>query len=138
MTTITARQPKGIPVGGQFAATAHAEPSAALHQPLSVHERTHIELLGDQLNTHEEARAAREAISESLVAGQFGEDSLAVRDLAEDDRLVRLAVDRYVTTEHNEPGAFKPEDAGYRLGRLLVDLQNEDIEDGVYALKDGR
>jgi hypothetical protein len=138
MTTITARQPKGIPVGGQFAATAHAEPAASLHQPLSVHERTHVELLGDQLNTHEEARAAREAVTESLIAGQFGGDSLAVRDLAEDDRLVRLAVDRYVTTEHNEPGVWKPEDAGYRLGRLLIDLQNEDIEDGVYALKEGR
>jgi hypothetical protein len=30
MTTNTARQPKGIPVGGQFAATAHAEPSLSL------------------------------------------------------------------------------------------------------------
>jgi hypothetical protein len=30
MTTNTARQPKGVPVGGQFAATAHAEPSLSL------------------------------------------------------------------------------------------------------------
>ncbi|MET4143784.1 hypothetical protein [Arthrobacter sp. UYCo732] len=30
MSTSTARQPKGIPVGGQFAATAHAEPSLSL------------------------------------------------------------------------------------------------------------
>lgn len=30
MTTPTARQPRGIPVGGQFAATSHAEPSLAL------------------------------------------------------------------------------------------------------------
>ncbi|XAS69261.1 hypothetical protein V3C33_08430 [Micrococcaceae bacterium Sec5.7] len=31
MTTDTAaRQPKGIPVGGQFAATAHAEPTVGL------------------------------------------------------------------------------------------------------------
>ncbi len=30
MTTNTARQPKGIPVGGQFAATTHAEPSLSL------------------------------------------------------------------------------------------------------------
>jgi hypothetical protein len=135
MTTITARQPKGIPVGGQFAATAHAEPAADLHAPLSVHERTHVGLVGDQLNPHEEAQAARDAIYESLTAGHFGGDGLAVRDLADDDRLVRLAVDRYVTTEHNEPGAFQPEDTGYRLGRLLMDLQNEDIEEAVYALK---
>jgi len=30
MTTSTARQPKGVPVGGQFAATAHAEPTLSL------------------------------------------------------------------------------------------------------------
>jgi hypothetical protein len=30
MTTDTARQPKGIPAGGQFAATSHAEPEVAL------------------------------------------------------------------------------------------------------------
>jgi hypothetical protein len=33
MTTDTARQPKGIPVGGQFAATTHNEPAAGLLQP---------------------------------------------------------------------------------------------------------
>lgn len=32
MSTPTARQPKGIPVGGQFAASAHAEPSLTLDQ----------------------------------------------------------------------------------------------------------
>jgi hypothetical protein len=135
MTTITARQPKGIPVGGQFAATTHAEPAAELHVPLTVHERTHVGLVGDQLNSTEEAQAARDAIYESMTAGDFGGDTMVVRDLADDDRLVRHAVDRYVTTEHNEPGAFQPEDTGHRLGRLLIDLQNEDIEDGVYALK---
>jgi hypothetical protein len=30
MSTPTARQPKGVPVGGQFAATTHAEPSLSL------------------------------------------------------------------------------------------------------------
>jgi hypothetical protein len=30
MTTITARQTKGIPVGGQFAATTHADPEVRL------------------------------------------------------------------------------------------------------------
>ena len=33
MTTPTARQPKGIPVGGQFAATTHNEPTVALGGP---------------------------------------------------------------------------------------------------------
>jgi hypothetical protein len=43
MTTDTARQPKGIPAGGQFAATAHSEPDVALagrpEQPKSVMDR---------------------------------------------------------------------------------------------------
>jgi hypothetical protein len=34
-TDITARQPKGIPVGGQFAATAHSEPAVALAQKVT-------------------------------------------------------------------------------------------------------
>lgn len=33
MTDNAARQPKGIPVGGQFAATAHAEPDLVLGLP---------------------------------------------------------------------------------------------------------
>lgn len=33
MTTNTARQPKGVPAGGQFAANAHAEPSLTLAVP---------------------------------------------------------------------------------------------------------
>lgn len=33
MTTSTARQPKGIPVGGQFAATEHGEAPVTLHLP---------------------------------------------------------------------------------------------------------
>ncbi|ACL42148.1 hypothetical protein Achl_4197 (plasmid) [Pseudarthrobacter chlorophenolicus A6] len=33
MTTDITRQPKGIPVGGQFAATAHAEPAIELQKP---------------------------------------------------------------------------------------------------------
>gem|GEM_PF-1228292 len=134
MTTIT-RQPKGIPVGGQFASTTHAEPDAGLYTPLSIHERTHIDLVGDQLrSSNDEAAAARAAIYDALTAGDFGGDGIRVRDLTDDDRLVRLAVDRYVTTEHNQPGAFRPEGSGHRLGRILIDLQDEDIEDAVYGL----
>nr|WP_139187262.1 hypothetical protein [Pseudarthrobacter chlorophenolicus] len=33
MSTFAARQPKGVPTGGQFAATAHAEPALALARP---------------------------------------------------------------------------------------------------------
>lgn len=134
---MTARQPRGIPVGGQFAATTHAEPAAELHSPAGVHARTHEALVGDQLNSTQEAQAARDAIYESLTAGEFGGDAIAVRDLADDDRLVRLAVDRYVTTEHNEPGAFQPEDTGHRLGTLLIELHAEDLEDADNGLEWG-
>lgn len=135
MTTITARQPKGIPVGGQFAATTHAEPGAILAAPRRIHEQAHLDLVGDQLTPEKESATARAAIHEALAGGDFGADGISVRDLAADDRLVRLAVDRYVAIESQEPGTFRPEDAGYRLGRILVDLQNEDIEDAAYDLE---
>ncbi|MET4143772.1 hypothetical protein [Arthrobacter sp. UYCo732] len=136
MTTITAaRQPKGIPLGGQFAATTHAEPGAVLAAPRRIHEQAHLDLMGDRLTPEEESSTARAAIHEAMAGGDFGEDGIAVRDLASDDRFVRLAVDRYVVTESQEPGTLRPEDAGYRLGRILLDLQNEDIEDAVYGLE---
>lgn len=157
MTTIPTRQPKGIPVGGQFSATAHAEPATVLtvdkpHDELvedllvsfekervareaEIHSAAHDSIIGDTLSASEEARVARAAIHHSLISGEFGKDTAQVRDLAADDRLVRLAVDRYAVTESQEPGAFRPEVAGHRLGRILVDLQDEDIEDGVYAHK---
>jgi hypothetical protein len=34
-TTTISRQPQGIPVGGQFAATARSEPSVSLHAPMT-------------------------------------------------------------------------------------------------------
>ncbi|MFB9713900.1 hypothetical protein [Arthrobacter methylotrophus] len=138
MTTITARQPKGIPVGGQFAATAHAEPAAVLTTQPSFQAHSHAELLSDRLNPLVEARVARSAIYDALVRGEFGDAGAQVRALRNDDRLVRLAVDRYVVSEHQEPGSADPEVTGHRLGRLLMDLQDEDIEEAVYALKDGR
>lgn len=158
MTTETAaRQPRGIPVGGQFAATTHAEPSARLSvsQPVpggveerlssvvkerqsreeSVHQRSHKGLTGNGLSSAAEASIAREAIHHGLISGEFGKDTLKVRELARDERLIRHAVDRYVATDQQEPGALDPEDTGHRLGRILIDLQDEDIEDAVYAIE---
>ncbi|MBG0738838.1 hypothetical protein IV500_05310 [Paeniglutamicibacter antarcticus] len=136
MTTLTARQPKGIHIGGQFAATTHAEPGTSLSMPVSLHERTHAGLVNDQMNTHEEARSVRDAIYASLVAGDFGTKTTTVRNLADDDRLIRLAIDRYVVTEDNEPGSFRPKDAGHNLGCLLVELQAEDLADEVDEYED--
>jgi hypothetical protein len=138
MTTITARQPKGIPAGGQFAATTHAEPAAVLTAQPSFQAHAHAELLSDRLNPLDEARVARSVIYDALDRGEFGNAGAVVRDLRNDDRLLRLAIDRYVVAEHQDPGSADPEGAGRRLGEHLIDLQNEDIEDGVYALKDGR
>ncbi|WP_427019398.1 hypothetical protein ACQCSX_22155 (plasmid) [Pseudarthrobacter sp. P1] len=134
MTTTATRQPKGIPVGGQFAATTHAEPAATLPAPVqtaTVHERVHADLLGDRLNPQEEARAAREAIDEALDTGDLGADGAQVCDLSHDDRLVRLAVDRYVVTGRDHLGELPPEKTGYRLGRLLLELHGEDLADAM-------
>lgn len=159
MTINATRQPKGIPVGGQFAATAHAEPSAvlAVNHPFeglvdelletlerdrralraSSHAVAHESIISDVLTTNEEQRVARSAVQEALISGDFGADTAKVRDLVRDDRLVRQAVDRYVVTESQEPGSYRPEEAGHRLGRILIDLQNEDIEDAVYGIERG-
>lgn len=67
-----------------------------------------MDLLDDRLNPSEEAAAARAAIHEARVSGDLGGDGVAVRELAEDHRLVRLAVDRYVVTESQEPGVSAP------------------------------
>jgi hypothetical protein len=69
MTTTTARQPKGIPVGGQFAATAHAEPSVVLGAPSArpdfVTDRLrHLGFL-DQL-TGDHIQSITEKLNESL------------------------------------------------------------------------
>ncbi|MDQ5862672.1 MAG: hypothetical protein M3536_10475 [Actinomycetota bacterium] len=68
-----------------------------------------------------------------MTAGDFDADAITVLDLAYGDRLVRLAVDRYVVTETQEPGAFRPKDIGHRLGQQLIDLHNEDLEDAANA-----
>ena len=129
------RQPKGIPTGGQFAATAHAEPAARLSSPADIHEQTHLALVTDSLTVNEEARMARDAVAESLTSGDFGTNEQIVRELVDDDRLLRLAIDRYVTTEDSEPGSFQPSATGHQLGTFLLDLQQEDIDDAVYGLK---
>lgn len=145
-TTSVARQPRGIPVGGQFAPTAHAEPSAALtvedrltasiterhDRSTALHVSVHDGLTSNALGPHEEAHHARQAVDEALACGDFGADTLKVRELSRDDRLVRHAVDRYVVTDQQDPGAFEPAQAGHRLGRILMELQDEDIEDALY------
>lgn len=73
--------------------------------------------------------AVRDSITEALAAGAFGDDAHQVGELAGDERLIRHAADRYVTAEYFDPGTFKPEDAGLNLGRLLISIHEEDLED---------
>lgn len=51
MSDFQARQPKGVPVGGQFAATARGETGTTLggHSPLPVN---HVEALGELMDTY--------------------------------------------------------------------------------------
>lgn len=48
-TDISARQPKGIPVGGQFAAVSHAEPAVDLPAPAPVTKDQFTELMTEEL-----------------------------------------------------------------------------------------
>ncbi|GAA4034610.1 hypothetical protein GCM10023063_18440 [Arthrobacter methylotrophus] len=67
--TTSARQPKGVPVGGQFAATAHAEPSVALRAPAVqsefVTDRLHNLGLLDQL-TDDQIHGVTTKLNDSL------------------------------------------------------------------------
>lgn len=88
----TARQPKGIPVGGQFAANTHAEPDMTLSQPerktVSDHylERESIQTrrqrLNEQLERMEKIQAAHSLRSvAALVLARFpGATTLRVRE----------------------------------------------------------
>lgn len=103
--TTTARQPKGVPVGGQFAATAHAEPDMALAAPaappISVpSDPKWFKLVyEDQPSNGERRSYARIALEESLAGDDFSivheEDSRKeIRAEAERDDSVDRATDR--------------------------------------------
>lgn len=133
--TVTA-QPRvqpGVPTGGEFTAYGHSENVPSLGGPITVDERAYVGLMGDALDSHGEAKACRDAVVHSLIAGDFGADTEQVSALLEDDRLVRLAVDRFVVNESDAPGTHPPEKTGQMLGRYLVDLCNEDIADAEAA-----
>lgn len=130
MTTTTA-QPRiapGVPAGGEFTAFGHSDNVPALHVPLNVHEQVHLDLMSDSLDPRGETRACRDAVVRSLIGGDFGEDTEQVSALLEDERLVRLAVDRYVVNETTAPGTHSPDQSGQMLGRYLIELTNEDEE----------
>jgi hypothetical protein len=104
--TTTARQPKGVPVGGQFAATAHAEPDMVLEAPAAAppvsvpsDPRWFKLVYEDQPSNGERRSYARIALEESLAGDDFSivhdEDSRKeIRAEAERDDSVDRATDR--------------------------------------------
>lgn len=133
MTTTAVPQPR-IKTG-QYTFAEHSEGTPVLAAPMTSHERAFVGLVGDQLSPDAEATAAREAVADAAVAGDFGEAVLDVRDLAQDDRLVRLAVDRFVVGETNAPGSHNPDQTGWMLGKYLIELRDEDLVDAEAGLE---
>lgn len=134
-TTAQPRVQPGVPSGGEFTAVGHSDQVAALRYPISTHEQAFISLMSDSLDHHGESTAARGAVLDSLISGDFGDDTGAVSALLEDDRYVRLAVDRFVVNENTAPGTHPADQTGQMLGRYLVDLCNEDVADSEAGLE---
>lgn len=127
-TTAQPRIAPGVPSGGEFTSFGHSDNVPALFTPLNVHEQTHLGLMSDSLDSRSEVQACRDAVVRSLIGGDFGSDTEQVSALLEDERLVRLAVDRYVVNETQAPGTHNPDQSGQVLGRYLIEMANEDEE----------
>ncbi|HEX9086142.1 MAG TPA: hypothetical protein VF867_01285 [Arthrobacter sp.] len=134
-TTAQPRVSPGVPSGGEFTAVGHSDQVPALHYPINAHEQAFIGLMSDTLDADGEAKVCRDAVVHSLISGDFGDDTEQVSALLEDDRLVRLAVDRFVVNESTAPGTHPADQTGQMLGRYLVDLCNEDLADAEAGLE---
>lgn len=133
MTTTAVPQPR-IKTG-QYTFAEHSEGTPVLNAPTTSHERAFADLTGDRLSPAGEAEAAREFIADAAIAGDFGESVLDVRQLAQDDRLVRLAIDRLVVSEADAPGTHNPDQTGWMLGQYLIELRDEDLVDAEAGLE---
>lgn len=134
-TTAQPRVHPGVPSGGEFTAVGHSDQVPSLRYPISTHEQAFIGLMSDTLDHHGESTAARGAVLDSLISGDFGEDTGQVSALLQDDHYVRLAVDRFVVNESTAPGTHPADQTGQMLGRYLVDLCDEDIQDAEAGLE---
>lgn len=132
--TITATPQPRVKTG-QYTFAEHAEGTPVLNAPITSHEQAFVDLVGDTLSPADEAAAARNVIADAAIAGDFREDVTAVRDLTQDDRLVRRAIDRFVVNESQNPGTHEPEKTGEHLGRYLVELLDEDLVDADAGLE---
>lgn len=99
---MTARQPKGVPAGGQFAATAHAEPAtrlgdAAASISVPCDPSLHRLVYEDRLSNGERRSYARQALDESLERDDFNvvhteEAEAGIREEADRDDSVDRAL----------------------------------------------
>lgn len=133
MTVKTAsRQPKGIPVGGQFAATHHAEPGTVLEPAvISVPSDPGLYRLvyEDRPSNAERRDYGRQALDQSLEGDFFNvvhdEDTQGgIRNEAERDDAMDRALDRIGRSEtkpHQFGAAVARELAGIRAKRLAVE-----------------
>lgn len=126
MSTPTARQPKGVPAGGQFAATTHAEPGIVLTggraefvNDTHLYERELAALAGADA-VIEEKRPARKAEAKRLLKNSRGEADGRIR-------LVRLDYNSSPDTEVGE----KVEIVGPKDGRPII----VDVVSGIPSLK---
>jgi hypothetical protein len=126
MTTTTARQPKGIPVGGQFAATTHSEPGIVLAGGRAefVSERhlyaRELEALAGPGAEIEEKNPATKSEARRLLKNTRGEADGKIR-------LVRLNANNSPETDLYE----KVEIVGPKDGRPIV----VDVTSGIPRLK---
>jgi hypothetical protein len=105
----TSRQPKGIPVGGQFAATAHSEPDVALTAPaggLIIRDSPEHEIAWDTPEDQERFREAADFLAESDVDGVVTPLYTQYRPDAGTDGLILQVDGRNMTVHH--AGSMSP------------------------------
>jgi hypothetical protein len=109
--TATARQPKGVPVGGQFAATAHAEPEGA--QLIGVPIGQPREMTREELVITGQAVENNPALSEDARMLHHNRRQLALATKAIDETMLSAAV---IHAKQILPGAKEIRMRTYRIG----------------------
>ncbi|MET4144149.1 hypothetical protein [Arthrobacter sp. UYCo732] len=138
----TTRQPKGVPAGGQFAATGHAEPSVALTaeqkrqqdflaesaRPLTIRD---IEGLQNAHGTYEPGQGyyqhmpkVFDAAMEKAAATPEGRKTLAQRAQAEELQAITGTPAREILGFHEEVGPHEP---GSQPWRNLTQMYSESV-----------
>jgi hypothetical protein len=103
------RQPKGIPVGGQFAATAHSEPDVALTAPaggLSIRDSPVHEIAWDTPEDQDRFREAADFLAQSDVEGVIAPLYTQYRPDDGTDGLILQVDGRNMTVHH--AGSMSP------------------------------